>query len=46
MDEIMRIADIPITEAIAERLIRLPLWVWMTTEEVQFVTTVRKVVIR
>jgi dTDP-4-amino-4,6-dideoxygalactose transaminase len=33
------VGDLPITEKIADRLIRLPLWVGMTTEEVQFVVT-------
>jgi dTDP-4-amino-4,6-dideoxygalactose transaminase len=33
------VGDLPITQEIADRLIRLPLWVGMTTEEVQFVVT-------
>ena len=39
------VGDLPITQEIADRLIRLPLWVGMTTEDVQFVVTaVRKAV--
>jgi dTDP-4-amino-4,6-dideoxygalactose transaminase len=39
------VGDLPITQEIADRLIRLPLWVGMSREEVQFVVTaVRKAV--
>ncbi len=39
------VGDLPITQEIADRLIRLPLWVGMTAEDVQFVVTaVRKAV--
>jgi dTDP-4-amino-4,6-dideoxygalactose transaminase len=39
------VGGLPITQEIADRLIRLPLWVGMTAEDVQFVVTaVRKAV--
>jgi dTDP-4-amino-4,6-dideoxygalactose transaminase len=39
------VGDLPITQEIADRLIRLPLWVGMTTEDVQVVVAaVRKAV--